>query len=113
MPTPGPIVPRPAPTPRAIDLIALAVSWPPPAWAKKCAMDDMGPPLVPFGGRCAAEVDGCERCEDERLQGRDQHDLEEVERHGDYRGGHDAERREAEQDDEPARHEEDQQVAGQ
>src|SRR3954447_1644824 len=84
-PMPGPIVPRPAPTPSAIDLIAFAVSWLPPAWARRLVMVDMGSPLVAFGGGRTAEVDGCERCKDERLQGRDQHDLEQEERHGDNR----------------------------
>src|SRR3954467_8118699 len=109
---PGPIVPRPAPTPSAIDLIALAVSWLPPAWARRLVMVDMGSPLVAFGGRRAAEIDGCKRGEDERLQGRDQHDLEEVERHRDDGGRHDAERGQAEQRHEAAGHEQDQQVAG-
>src|SRR3954452_13979105 len=105
---PGPIVPRPAPTPSAIDLIALAVS----ASAKTYVMTEaMGSPLVALGGRRAAEIDGCESCEDERLQGRDQHDLEQVERHGDRRRRDQAERRDAEKDREPSCHEEDQQVA--
>src|SRR3954451_8233314 len=107
---PGPMVPRPAPTPRAIDLMAFAVSWL-PAWAMTFVMSDMGSPLVALGGRRAAEIDGCESCEDERLQGRDQHDLEQVERHGDRRRRDQAERRDAEKDREPSCHEEDQQVA--
>src|SRR3954463_8941987 len=105
---PGPIVPRPAPTPSAIDLIALAVS----ASAKTYVMTEaMGSPLVALGGRRSAEIDGCESCEDECLQSRDQDDLEEEE--GDRDGQReDAERGEAEQHDNAARHEEDQQVAG-
>src|SRR3954447_683797 len=102
---PGPIVPRPAPTPRAIDLIALAVSWLPPAWARTVLMTDIGSSLVALGGRRSAEIDGCESCEDEGLQGRDQHDLEQIERNGDRRCGHEAQRRDAEQDREPSRHE--------
>src|SRR4051795_11088673 len=101
---PGPIVPRPAPTPSATDLIAVAWSWLPPAWARRFVMVDMGSPLVAFGGRCATEVDGCERREDERLQGRDQNDLEQEERHCHQRRGHDPERGEAEQHDEAAGH---------
>src|SRR2546421_22042 len=107
---PGPIVPRPAPTPSAIDLIALAVSWLPPAWATTSVMTDIGSSLVAFGGRRAAEVDGCKRGEDEGLQGRDQADLEQEERDGDRQREH-TERREAEQHDHAAGHEQDQQVA--
>src|SRR3954469_21663262 len=105
---PGPMVPSPAPTPSEIDLIALAVS----ASAKSVMTEAMGSSLVALGGRRSAEIDGCKRCEDECLQGRDQHDLEEVERHGDRRRGHQAESRDAEKDREPPCHEEDQQVAG-
>src|SRR3954469_25692057 len=106
---PGPMGPRPAPTRRAIDLIALAVSSP-PACAKTVVMTDMGSSLVARGGR-AAEIDGCKRFEDECLQRRDQGDLQEEEGESERRG-EDAERREAEQHDHAARHEEDQQVAG-
>src|SRR4051812_48796067 len=104
---PGPMVPSPAPTPSEIDLIALAVS----ASAKSVMTEAMGSSLVTLGGRRSAEIDGCKRCEDECLQGRDQDDLEEEE--GDRDGQReDAQRREAEQHDHAARHEEDQQVAG-
>src|SRR4051812_12364055 len=106
---PGPMVPRPAPTPRAIDLIALAGSSP-PACAKTVVMPDRGSSLVARGGR-AAEIDGCKRCKDECLQSRDQDDLEEEEGDRD-RQGEDAKGREAEQHDHAARHEEDQEVAG-
>src|SRR5919202_5326674 len=88
---PGPIVPRPAPTPSAIALIAFAFSAPPPldepplAWASRSgrtACSDMRTPLsVSLGGR-AAEVDRSERGEDERLQAGDDDDLEEEERDG-------------------------------
>src|SRR3954451_18854221 len=104
---PGPMVPRPAPTPSAIDLIALAVS----ASAKSVMTEAMGSSLVTLGGRRSAEIDGCKRCEDEGLQGRDQHDLEQVERNRDRRGGHEPQRCDAEQNREPSRHEEDQEVA--
>src|SRR3954470_22250669 len=93
---PGPMVPSPAPTPSAIDLIALAVSALPPACARTLLMSDMGSPLVALGGSRAAEIDGCKRCEDECLQSRDQHDLEQVERNRDRRRRHEPERGNAE-----------------
>src|SRR5438876_3218728 len=96
---PGPIVPSPAPTPRAIDLIALAVlSELALPWANGTRVLRSSPrrsiaaPLVypsVFRRGRATEVDGGERGEDERLQSGDQHDLEGVE--GDrHREGEDA-----------------------
>src|SRR5215210_996414 len=113
MPTPAPTAPRPPPTPRAI---ALPASEP----ASACAMSEMRRGrtstvgllcvLVAFGDR-AAEVDRAEGCEDERLQGRHQAQLEEVEDHA-GRESEDAQDLEAEQHREPAGHEQDDQVAG-
>src|SRR4051812_32451339 len=102
------MVPRPAPMPRARPLVL-------PPWAMTGMIAagsgrSMGVLLVSaLDG--AAEVDGSESGEDERLKGRDQHDLEDEEddRHGDR---HDAERREPEQGDHAAAHEQDEQVAG-
>src|SRR5688500_10784063 len=76
MPTPAPTAPRPPPTPRAI---ALPASAPSSAAAKmrvrNVASTEGSPWLVGLGDR-AAEVDGRERREDERLQGGHQADLE-------------------------------------
>src|SRR5918994_3842529 len=67
--------------------------------------------LVVLGDR-AAEVDGSEGGEDERLQRRDQADLEEEDRDA-RRDDHDAERLDSQQDRESPGHEQDDQVAGQ
>src|SRR4051794_15836302 len=112
MPTPAPTAPRPPPTPRAI---ALPASAPSSAAAKmrvrKVASTDGSPlELVVLGDR-AAEVDGREGREDERLQGGHEAHLEEEDRDP-RRDDHDAERLDAEQHGEPARHEQDDQVPG-
>src|SRR4051812_48754828 len=111
-PMPGPIVPRPAPTPRAIafrpsvgsaacaNVVRTARSIDPP-W---------GFPSMPSGG-CLAEVDGRERGEDEGLQRRDQADFEDEESDRNRERDH-AERGDPEQNRQPAAHEQDQQVAG-
>src|SRR3954452_7214862 len=104
---PGPMVPSPAPTAREIDLIAVAVS----ASAKSVMTEAMGSSLVTLGGRRSAEIDGCKRCEDEGLQGRDQRDSEQEERTRPRRRGPEAARCDAEREREPSRHEEDQEVA--
>src|SRR3954453_11535509 len=107
---PGPMVPRPAPMPSAMDFSPSSLAW------------AMGPmrertltvrqcSLVTFGDRLA-EVDAGKGGEDEGLQGRDQQDLEEEEDHGHDPGDH-AQRGDAEEDDQPAAHEQDEQVAGQ
>src|SRR6185436_3925634 len=77
MPTPAPTAPRPPPTPSAI---ALPAAEPASDWANSekngrsvCSTEVT--PLVVLGDR-AAEVDGREGGEDERLQRRDQPDLE-------------------------------------
>src|ERR1044071_2720939 len=80
MPTPAPTAPRPPPTPSAMALPASA----PSSTAAKTVVrivastgpDSFG--LVVLGER-AAEVDGSQRGEDERLQRGDQPDLEEEE----------------------------------
>src|SRR5215210_3474304 len=112
MPTPAPTAPRPPPTPSAIALPASdAVS----AWAtirarrgsrSTCGSFD----LVGLGDR-AAEVDGRERGEDERLKGRHQAELEDEEDDAE-RQREDAERLQPEQHGEAAGHEQDDQVAG-
>src|ERR687892_259936 len=66
--------------------------------------------LVAFGGR-AADVDGGQNRKDERLQGGDQTDLEDVEGDRD-RQRHDPDVSEAEQHGHTAPHDQDQQVAG-
>src|ERR1700735_5253143 len=107
---PGPIVPRPAPTPRAMALIDLAISaWPVAAAIRECTN---APCCGSVGlGDRAAEVDGCEGGEDERLKCCDQDDLEQEEhhRHGQRDG---AKGGKSEQDHETAAHEQDQQVSG-
>src|SRR3954447_2643080 len=78
MPTPAPTAPRPPPTPRAI---ALPASAPSSAAAKTMVMRVASTERISFWlgvlGDRAAEVDGSERGEDERLQRCDQADLEE------------------------------------
>src|SRR6187402_849829 len=77
MPTPAPTAPRPPPTPRAI---ALPASAPSSAAAKMRVRNVASTELFSFWlvglGDRAAEVDGRERGEDERLQRGDQADLE-------------------------------------
>src|SRR6185295_4413139 len=83
-PMPGPMVPRPAPIPRAIALPALRpYSWGSAAWAI-CVMTDRSTAVAPLvlGGDGAAEVDRGQCGEDEGLQRGDQPDLEEEEGHG-------------------------------
>src|SRR3712207_3200230 len=106
-PTRAPTAPRPAPTPRAI---ALPASDPASAWAKMVSRRGSTSTGAPFRsvvlGDRAAEVDGGQRGEDERLQRRDEADLEEEQRHGD-RQREPAEHLDAEQPREAAGHEED------
>src|SRR3954454_8795819 len=117
-PTPGPMVPRPAPTPRAIAWrpfppeLELLEPW---AISSVIGCRSMRSSLggsVSLGSGGAADVDGSERGEDECLEGGDKDHLEDEE---DNRNRHcdGADRCDAEQDDEPAAHEQDQQVAGQ
>src|SRR5689334_939046 len=108
-PMPGPIVPRPAPTPRAIDLrpSAVVLAAPMSSVGSRSKGDSF---LVPSGG-CLAEVDRCERRKDERLQSCDQANLEDEEDDRD-RQGDQAQEGDAEQYGEPSSHEQDQQVAG-
>src|SRR4029450_12717897 len=112
MPTPAPTAPRPPPTPSAI---ALPASAPSSAAAKTVERIVASTGRVSFWlvvlGDGAAEVDGSQRGEDERLQRRDQADLEE-EQDDAQRERHPAQRLETEQDREAAGHEEDDQVAG-
>src|SRR3954462_4303611 len=112
MPTPAPTAPRPPPTPSAI---ALPASAPSSAAAKTVERIVASTGRVSFWlvvlGDGAAEVDGSQRGEDERLQRRDQADLEE-EQDDPERERHPAQRLEAEQHREPAGHEQDDQVAG-
>src|ERR671910_4977 len=114
MPTPAPAAPRPPPTPRAIlPPASEAVS----AWAMISERMERSTvtPWWGFGsvvlGDGAAEVDGRERREDEGLQGGHQADLEDEEDHAE-REGQPADRRDAQQHRDAARHEEDDQVAG-
>src|SRR4051794_2837320 len=112
MPTPAPTAPRPPPTPRAM---ALPASEPSSAAAKMVDSTAVrkltaGLLLVRLGDR-AAEIDGRQGGEDERLKGGDQADLEHVDREAqgqrdDADGDHAQEHRHA------ADHEQDDQVAG-
>src|SRR4051794_40981018 len=125
-PIPGPMVPRPAPTPSAI---AFPASVPYAFGSAACATDTIevrdprstGPPSfvvcrsksrssVRLRHR-AADVDGGQRREDERLQGCDQDDLEQEEEDR-RRERNGADPGEAEQDDQPTAHEQDQKMAG-
>src|ERR671921_751587 len=112
MPTPAPTAPRPPPTPRAIALPASAPSSAAAKMTVRNVASTEGSPLglVVLGDR-AAEVDGREGGEDERLQGRHQPDLEEEDRDA-GRDDDDPERLDPEQHGEPAGHEQDDQVAG-
>src|SRR4029450_13349875 len=112
MPTPAPTAPRPPPTPRAIAGPAARPSSTAAKMVLRIVASTEGISfwLVVLGDR-AAEVDGSQRGEDERLQGRDQADLEE-EQDDAQRERHPAQRLETEQDREAAGHEEDDQVAG-
>src|SRR3954447_17536412 len=105
MPTPAPAAPRPPPTPRAIDLPAFETS--PSRAARMVETVLMVAPwfLVGFGDG-AAEIDGSEGGEDERLQRGDQADLEEVERDA-QRQRDPAEGGDAQQHGQRAAHEED------
>src|SRR3954447_21470938 len=110
-PTPGPTVPSPAPTPSAIARRPLAVASLDP-WAMMLVTSPRSTvsPLVLLGDR-AAEIDRGEGGEDEALQRRHKPHFEEEE--GDAHDDRDrAQRREPEQHDQPARHEEDEQVPG-
>src|SRR5688500_2061024 len=113
MPTPAPTAPRPPPTPSAI---ALPASAPSSAAAKRLNMvrsrstEVLLSRLVMLGDG-AAEVDRGQGGEDERLKRRDQADLEQEEGDTD-RQRDEAEHLEAQQYGEAARHEEDDQVAG-
>src|SRR4029079_15677619 len=107
MPTPAPTAPRPPPTPSAI---ALPASDPMSAWANtvtsETSVSNTGGLLLVVLGDRAAEGDGRERGEDERLKGGDQPDLEEEERDAE-RQRYDAEHLQAQQDRQPAGHEQD------
>src|SRR5215210_7637995 len=103
---PGPIVPRPAPTPRAMPFVlpwAMSVRTP--------SVSSMGPSSLVFRG-CLTDVDRGEDGEDEGLKPGDQDDLEDEEGDGD--GERDrADRRDAQDHGQAAGHEQDQQVARQ
>src|SRR4051794_10020934 len=107
---PGPTVPRPAPTPRAMAFKPLEGS----AAARSGVMrprrscSSMGL-LVMLGGR-APEVDGGESGEDEGLQRGHEADFEDEEAEGD-RQREPAQRREAQDHAQAAGHEQDQQMA--
>src|SRR3954471_10947904 len=107
MATPAPAAPSPPPRPSAIALPASD----PSCWAntRRVARSTEAPLVVLGGG--FAEVDGGQRREDERLQGRDQAYLEEEDREPE-RQGHDAQALDAQQDHEAAGHEQDDQVPG-
>src|SRR3954447_25131158 len=116
-PMPGPMVPRPAPMPRAMALPALRpYSCGSAAWAI-CVMTDRSTAIAPLvlGGHGAAEVDRGQGGEDEGLQCGDQAHLEEEEGHrhhaGDEPENDRAEDGEVEQHDQPAAHEEDEEMA--
>src|SRR4051812_12248282 len=101
---PGPIVPSPAPMPSASPFVL-------PPWAIRSSVVAVRLTgfLLVSALDGAAEVDGSESGEDECLKAGDKHDLEDEEQDGD-RDRDDAQRRDAEQDDHAAAHEEDQQM---
>src|ERR687888_176890 len=111
MPTPAPRAPSPPPTPRAI---ALPAAWPSSTAPNRlmivASTEGVSFWLVMLGDR-AAEVDGSQGGEDERLQGRDQADLEEEQDHA-QRERDPAQHLEPEQHGEAAGHEQDDQVTG-
>src|ERR1044071_4197902 len=72
MPMPAPSEPRPMPRPKPSACAALMVG------EVAASRWSTVPPLVARLDR-RADVDGCKRGEDERLNGDDDHDLEEVE----------------------------------
>src|SRR5918992_4552797 len=110
-PMPAPIEPRPAPMPRAIDLRPSSVTW--AMGSAMSAISDIEVLLsVPVGGGCLADVDGREGGEDEGLERRHQAYLEQEEDDRE-RQRQQAEGREAQQHGQSARHEREQQVAGQ
>src|SRR5215212_9559470 len=104
---PGPMVPRPAPTPRAMPLVL--------PWAmtvmRTPSVSSMRPSSLVFRGGLT-DVDRGEDGEDEGLQAGDQDDLEDEE--GDRDGQRDRpDRGDAENHGEAAGHEQDQEVARQ
>src|SRR6476469_6297383 len=112
MPTPAPTAPRPPPTPRAIALPASAPSsTAAKTMVRRVASTGWTPSDLVGLGDGAADVDGRERGEDERLQRCDQADLEQEQRDAERQREH-AEHLEAEQHRQPAGHEQDDQVAG-
>src|SRR5918998_5113337 len=111
MPTPAPTAPRPPPTPSAI---ALPASDPLSACAKNWTRENRNSTVAPWLvvlGDGAAEVDGSQRGEDERLQRGDQADFEHEQRDAHRERDH-AQHLEAEDDRQAAGHEQDDQVAG-
>src|SRR6476469_3819962 len=112
MPTPAPTAPRPPPTPRAIALPAAepASDCPKTVRTGRSRSSTEWLLLVMLGDR-AAEIDGRERGEDERLQRRDQADLENEESDRE-RQRDPPERLDPQQHREAAGHEQDDQVAG-
>src|SRR3954454_15533249 len=116
MPIPAPIEPSPAPTPSAIALPAslTGVRSVLLAWARGIRKSAIEQLLLGFsmclGGR-AAEVDGGERGEDERLKSGHQPELEDEEGEG-HRERQRPERGEAQQHCQPAPHEQEQEVSG-
>src|SRR4051794_38723369 len=107
------MVPRPAPTPRAIAWspfppeLELLEPW---AISSVIGCRSISSSLggsVSLCGRCAAYVDGSERCEDECLKGGDQHHLEDEEDNR-HRHGDGADRRDPEEHHQAAAHEQDQ-----
>src|SRR3954454_23946244 len=112
MPTPAPTAPRPPPPPRLMPLPAYEPSSAAAKMVDSTAVRRFtaGLLLVGFGDR-AAEVDGRQGGEDERLKRRDEADLEDVDRET-QRQRDDADGDDAEQDRHAAGHEQDDQVAG-
>src|SRR3954451_705533 len=77
MPMPAPTAPRPTPTPKAIALPRSATSPVVAARRTSTSCASLSFPLV-LGLDGAADVDGGEQSEDERLDGDDDRDLEDV-----------------------------------
>src|SRR4051794_30425389 len=111
MPTPAPAAPRPPPTPRAMDLPAFETS---PSRAAMMEETTVIGLLLGYSvalGDGAAEVDGSQGGEDERLKGGDQPDRKDEEGDPD-RQRDPPQRGDPEHPRERPRHEQDDQVAG-
>src|SRR3954447_2499695 len=98
-PIPGPMVPSPAPTPRAIEAVALGLPWARTRTVLAMSSIESSFLSMTLGGCRLTEVDGGQGREDECLQRRDKYHLEDEEDDRDGQG-EDAQGGEAEDDHE-------------